>query len=210
MSSSLDNTFVLQEAVNNAVEMQLPRALQAILPGMLARLFAASTPSQSQAQSPSPSPNTKSHPMTSIKALVSAHMANLAKDKLQKYLDETLDHAAYQRDAADGAFEEVLDEHRLNVALVMDDGIADFNRVVDEKVAECKDMVSETVEVVRHHADEVCATACEGLDRFVDTAKRRHESDMLDSAQKRFNERQRHISLDRTGPRRQRAMSLPT
>jgi hypothetical protein len=164
---------------------------------MLPRLFAVPTSSPSPSsslQSPNPNPN----PISSLRTLISAHLAAHAEAQLQKIHAETLDHAAYLRSAADVEFHEELDEQKLDITMVKDDGIAELNRAFDRKLEEFRESAAEIVEEVSEHAGMVYADACDRLDGLVgrERAWLRREREMLEGDRKKFKrDRRRAISL---------------
>ena len=191
-----------QEAIKNVVETLLPDALQALLPDMLPRLFAIppSSPSLSQ---PSANPNTNS--ISPLRALINAHVAAHTKAQLQKFHTETVDHVAYLRDAADVEFLEELDEHRLDVTLVKDDGIAELNRILDNKLVEFRERAVEITESVEEHAEKVYIDTCERLDRLVEL-----ERTCVMCRRKILDEDRERVAVqDTIQGRSRRAISLP-
>ena len=136
-------------------------------------------------------------------------MAAQADAQLQKFLDETLEYAAYQRDIADLAFHEVLDDHKLDVAMVKEDGLAELNRVFDEKLDEYTDIAAEMVDDMGQRAEEVCADVCKKLDKLASKERLRREDEVLRVSRERLGERNWDAQRNRSGARRQRAISLP-
>jgi hypothetical protein len=178
---------------------------------MLPRLFAI-TPSSPSASSPSPNPNPTPNPLSSLGTLISAHVAAHAEAQLQNIYADTLDHAAYLRGAADVEFHEVLEEQKLDIAMVKDDGVTELNRVLDDKLVEFKESVAEIVEDVGERAEMVYADVCERLDGLVgrERACLRQEREMLRCDRKIFEEeKRRSIERDTTIGRGRRAISLP-
>jgi hypothetical protein len=99
-----------------------------------------------------------------------------ANAQAQKISDETLDRVELIRRTADVEFEDELEEQRLRIALIKDDGITELNREIDEKLDEFRERAAEIVEEIEQHAEEMSANVRAKLDRL---AGREREVEVL-------------------------------
>ncbi|KAJ4300814.1 hypothetical protein N0V90_002902 [Kalmusia sp. IMI 367209] len=156
-----------QAAITNAVETLLPGVLQTMLPDMLSRLFAVSPSSSFSSPPLAPHPNG----LSSTRNLLSARLNAIAKTQLQILQDEALARVAI----ADAEFEDVLEDHRLDLVMAKDEGITELNRAFDDRLEEFKETTTEIAAEVAEevgdkvglHAEEVCADVCERVDALV-------------------------------------------
>jgi hypothetical protein len=168
-------------------------------------MFAAASPSVS----PSPPPPRPTHypppyPKTYLKPL-GTRLSAYISSHIQSLLADAADHAAELHSAADVEFQEVLDDHRLDITTVKDDGIVELNRVIDEKLLE----VQEAVDGIGEHAVEVAyANVCDRLDELLaKEANVLRKERKLERSRHGFEETERRRPL--SGERERRAMSLP-
>jgi hypothetical protein len=193
-----------------AVEALLPQALHTILPDMLPRLLAL--PSTSPSPSPSSlqrSPRTKPNPKSipSLGTLISDHAAAQVEAQLQQIYAETLDRAADIHNAAEVDFREILDEQRLDVAMVKEDGVAELNRSFDNKLAEFRESAAAIVDDVEQRVELVYADVCERIEGLVGNVSDRpeREENPFEEAGKAHGRRRRKAAEGRG----RRAVSLP-
>ena len=203
MFSDPPDALDIEEVVNKAVELHLPGALARILPNMISTLLAEEPPVASP------------DPMASLRALISDRLADVAKSHLQKLFDETIEYAHDLRNQADGEFEDVIADHKMDIAGIKDDGIDEMNRVVDDKLFELKeqaqDIVDDAVEKMQDGAlgayDRIDNKLIAMLDKHDAYLRRQRELSLSD--RRNLDEgrsRRGRNTLDGQG---QRAISLP-
>lgn len=157
----------VQEAVNDALAVALPSALQAILPNMLAGLLAAPPPSFSS--SPSHSKSLAQHtPLAPLHHLVRAHLTAHADSLAQQMTADLLEHASELRNITDVDLKEDLDDHRVDVAMLKEDGLRDIDRAFDEKLDAFRENAEAIVESVEEETKAVFDEARERLEGWVE------------------------------------------
>lgn len=113
---------------------------------------------------PHPQPPT----IPTISALLSAHVSTHLKKICSDALDQASDQATEFYNSVSLETNEVLDEHKADVATIKEDTIAELSRECDEKLVEFKERVTEAIEEVEErveiHADKVVGRACDILD----------------------------------------------
>lgn len=109
-------------------------ALARILPNIVSSLLAEEPPAVSL------------DPIASLRTLVSDRLAAAAEAHLQKLYDETIEYAHDLRNQADGEFEDVIADHKIDIAAIKDDGIDEMNRVVNDKLCELKEQAQDIVD----------------------------------------------------------------
>ncbi|RAQ99293.1 hypothetical protein DDE82_008397 [Stemphylium lycopersici] len=214
LGSPAATSFDFQEAILRAVEALLPQALHTVLPDMLPRLFVL--PSTSPSPSPSPSlpslqrssrtkPKPKSRPP--LGTLISDHAAAQVEAQLQRIHAETLDRAADIHNAAEVDFRDILDEQRIDVAMVKEDGIAELNRAFDNKLVEFRESAAEIVDDLEQRVELVYADVCERIDELVGNISDHpgREGNPFEETSKASRQRRRKDAEGRS----RRAMSLP-
>jgi len=77
------------------------------------------------------------------------------------------DRAQALRYTGDVEFQDVLEEHRLDVAMVKDDGIAELNHVFDHKLVKFRESVEEIVHDASEELEEIVHNASEELEERV-------------------------------------------
>jgi vacuolar-type H+-ATPase subunit H len=149
--------------------------------------------------------------MSSLRTLIGAHLAAHAEAKLQEVYTETLDHAVYLRSAADVEFHEILDEKKLDVTMTKDDGIAELDHVIDDKLDEFKQRAAEIADEVGEHAEKAYADVCERLDELIEreTACLRRHKEVLKWGPRILKEEMPSTECNLTRSRGRRAISLP-
>ncbi|EUC45691.1 hypothetical protein COCMIDRAFT_94888 [Bipolaris oryzae ATCC 44560] len=158
-----------QDVLKNTLETMLPQMLQAILPDMLPRVLAApcsSSPSTSFSRS-SPKPKPRPKLISSLGNLLNAHATARLEAQLEEIYAQTLEDASQLRSAADDEFHELLEEQKLDVAMIKEDSIMDLNRVFDDKLAEFKESTVDMVDEMEKRVELVYADVCERLDELV-------------------------------------------
>jgi hypothetical protein len=205
LSSPASNAPDLQDSLKNVVEELLPQMLHAILPDMLPRLFAAPSPSPSPSR-PRSTPRPKRIPMSSLGNLLSAHATAQLEAQLEGLYAETLDHATEMHSAADVEFHEILEEQKLDVAMIKEDSIVELNKVFDDKLAEFKESTVDMVNEMEKRMELIYAGVCDRLDGFV--TKQEEYLSRGEELEKR-RDRSRINPQREVEDRSRRAVSLP-
>lgn len=185
------------------VAEQLPDALNTVLPDMLVRMLRVRT-------SPLPSqaiPSTLD-PMSAIHRLVTDHMTTHADEIAKQVTSETLEHARGLRDEADVDFEERLQDHRLEIAILKEDLILEMQIFGDEKLEQFKENITKLLEEENDEIVEACITARDELNELV---RRRKLKLLRKLFRLEFEPLQPHArGLPRSGLPRARAKSVPS
>ena len=157
----------IQEAVNDALVTALPSALQAILPNILAGLLAAPPPSFSSSTSPF-KPLVQHTPLAPFHHLVRTHLTAHADSLAQQITNDLLEHASELRNMTDVDLKEDLDDHRVDVAMLKEDGLRDIDRAFDEKLDAFRENAEAIVESVEEETKAVFDEARERLEGWVE------------------------------------------
>jgi len=196
-----------QEAVQNAVEALLPGMLQAALTELLPRFFTTPSPTPSPTQSRTTKPRT---PSFALRALINRRITTHTASHIQRLQTDALDHAAYLRSAADVDFHEELDAHKLDVAIVKDDGVAELERAVDERLEMLREGAREIVEGVEEEGERVYGEVCGKLEELVERKREglKEEEERLEWERWRVEEKRWCIGKRQRGGRRARSVPL--
>jgi len=103
-------------------------------------------------------------PMASLRTLISDRLAAAAKVHLQKLYDETIEYAHDLRNQADGEFEDVIADHKIDIATIKDDGIDEMNRVVNDKLCELKEQAQDIVDDAAEKMQDSALGAYDSID----------------------------------------------
>ncbi|OAG14490.1 hypothetical protein CC77DRAFT_1000974 [Alternaria alternata] len=100
--------------------------------------------------------------------------ALLAKQHLTTIFDEANDQAYSLRNQADGDFEEVIADHKINVDTIKEDCIRELGEVVDDKLYKFKeqtdDIVATAVDEMENKSSELGEGMYDGLETFLNVA----------------------------------------
>ncbi|CAE7213243.1 hypothetical protein PTNB85_10475 [Pyrenophora teres f. teres] len=102
-------------------------------------------------QSPSPRPPS-SHVLATpdiqeaVNKAVALYLPIALKMHLERLLDDAVEYAYDLRNQADGEFEDVIADHKIDIAGIKDDGIDEMNRVVNDKLSELKEQAQDIVD----------------------------------------------------------------
>jgi hypothetical protein len=195
-----------EEATRNAVAAILP-ALQSILPELLRPFFAVAPSSPS----PSPKKDDTKKP-SSLSTLLNARVAAHLEAQQPKLYAGMLDYAEEINSAAGIELQETLEDHRLDIAIANEDGIAELNNVIDNKLHEFKASTQEIVEELDEHAGKVYTETREKLDELVakQLASLRHQREELERERNEFEaEKRQALEWRTTRDHNRRATSLP-
>lgn len=205
LSSPASNAPDVQDSLKNVVEELLPQMLRAILPDMLPRLFAAPSPSPSPSR-PRSTPKRRRIPMSSLGNFLSAHATAQLEAQLEGLYAETLDHATEMHSAADVEFHEILEEQKLDVAMIKEDSIVELNKVFDDRLAEFKESTADMVDQMEKRVELIYADVCDRLDGYM-----KKQEEYLSRAQdiEKSRDHSRIKSQRHVGDRGRRAVSLP-
>jgi hypothetical protein len=181
-SISLEATAALafQNAINRAVEAQLPAVVEGMLPGILKSILpdiihTSLAPQRSPSLSPPPATALPPRPVSSsLGNLITDRLTELAKHHLTTIFDEANDQAYSLRNHADGEFEDVIADHKINVDIIKEDCIRELGEVVDDKLCkfreQTEDIVETAVDEMENKSSEVCEGIYGGLETFLDVA----------------------------------------
>jgi hypothetical protein len=171
LSTATVHVDVFQEAITTAVERLLPGVLRDVLPDIirdiLPRLLTAS---QSPSSSPGRPPPCRPHPTSqlptvpTISALLSTHVSTYLNNVYVDALGKASDEASELHNSIGVEISELLDEHKIDLAIIKEDAIAELSRECDEKLVEFKEHVADVQEEVEIHADKVMGKVCDRLD----------------------------------------------
>ncbi|KAG9189918.1 hypothetical protein G6011_06786 [Alternaria panax] len=180
--TSLEATAALafQTAINRAVEAQLPALVERMLPSILNTMLPDILHDMLAPQrslSLSPPPVTTPPPRFASSSLgntITDRLTELAKQHLTTIFDEASDQAYSLRAQADGDFEDVIADHKINVDSIKEDCIRELGEVVDEKLDRFKEQTDEliesAVEEMENKSSEVCEGIYDGLETFLNGA----------------------------------------
>jgi uncharacterized protein with gpF-like domain len=156
-------------------------------------------------------PNPDPRSISSLRNLISSRAAAHAEAQLQKIYDETLDHATDLRNTADVDFQDFLEDQKFDVTMAKDDGVAELNRMFDEKVEEFKDCTAAILESVEERAETVYVDVCDRLDDLIEREKTclKRERELLEGDRTRFEEERRNVGQNAVQDQGRRAISLP-
>jgi hypothetical protein len=87
-----------------------------------------------------------------------------AIDTLFTEVAATLDHAAQIRNIADDSFLDIIEDYKLDITTIKDDGIEELQRVLCDIVEEARESAAVIVWEVWERVEEVYADVCERLD----------------------------------------------
>ncbi|KAL1796167.1 hypothetical protein ACET3X_004707 [Alternaria dauci] len=144
--------LAFQEAINRAVEAQLPALVEGMLPGILKTILPdilhnCLAPRSSPSFSPPPATTPTSHPAaSSLGTLITDRLTELAKQHLTTIFDDANEQACILRNQADGDFEDVVADHKISVDTIKEDCIRELGEVVDEKLDRFREQTDEVVE----------------------------------------------------------------
>jgi hypothetical protein len=181
-SISLEASAALafQNAINRAVEAQLPAVVEGMLPGILKSILpdiihTSLAPQRSPSLSPPPATALPPRPVSSsLGNLITDRLTELAKHHLTTIFDEANDQAYSLRNHADGEFEDVIADHKINVDIIKEDCIRELGEVVDDKLCkfreQTEDIVETAVDEMENKSSEVCEGIYGGLETFLDVA----------------------------------------
>lgn len=145
----------IQDAVDNAVERLLPDALRSVLSDMLTELLPISR------LSPSPQKTSSSrNPMTPLHQLIVSHLTAHADEVAHQLSLNVHDNAAVE-------LQEQLDDHRLEMEVVKEDGLAEMNRFCDAKLQQLDDHSNVLIQSVEAEAVDALVSARDKFDEFV-------------------------------------------
>jgi hypothetical protein len=195
-----------EDATRNAVATILP-ILQSILPELLRPFLAVAPPSPSP-----PRTNTGSKKLSSLSTLLNARVAAHLEAQQPKLYAGMLDYAEEINSAAGIELQETLEDHRLDIAIANEDGIAELNSVIDEKLLEFKSSTQEIVDELGEHAGRVYTETREKLDELVgkQLASLRRQREELERERKEFEaEKRRPLGRKISRDQSRRAISLP-
>ncbi|KAI4609589.1 uncharacterized protein J4E87_011037, partial [Alternaria ethzedia] len=171
--------LAFQDVVNKAVEAQLPALVESMLPNILRSilpdvLHRSLAPRRSPSSSPPPRASCTPQPSPSLGTLIADRMEVLAKDHLTSIFADANDQAYSLRNQAEGEFEDVVADHKLDVDTIKEDCIRELGEVVDDKLCKFKEeteqIVETAVEEVGTKSGEVRDDFCDGLEEFVKIA----------------------------------------
>lgn len=185
-SSPVGGPFDIQDAVETAVAKLLPDAVRAVLSDMLLRQLPSSI-SSSSPQRPSPPPN----PTFPLHKLILSHITAHA-DELAHQLSVDL------HDVAAVELQEQLDDHRLKMTVLKEDGLMEINRFCDAKLQELDDHSAHLVESVETETTDAFHVAKDTFDQFVGERRKALAEKMLEferSSSKSQSQSQRARSL---------------
>ncbi|KAH6861219.1 hypothetical protein BKA58DRAFT_48849 [Alternaria rosae] len=168
-----------QEAIDKAVEAQLPAIVESMLPNILRSilpdvLHKSLAPRRSQSSSPPPRASFTPEPSPSLGTLIADRLEDLAKDHLASIFADANDQAYSLRSQADGEFEDVVADHKIDVDTIKEDCIRELGEVVDDKLCKFKEQTEEIVETaveeVGTKSGEIRDDICDGLEEFIKVA----------------------------------------
>ncbi|CAN9214163.1 unnamed protein product [Alternaria alternata] len=172
--------LALQDAISRAVEAQLPALVEGMLPGILKNILPdvlhnCIAPRRSPSLSPPPTTIPSSHPApSSLGNLITDRLTELAKQHLTTIFDEANDQAYSLRNQADGDFEDVIADHKINVDTIKEDCIRELGEVVDDKLYKFKeqtdDIVATAVDEMENKSSELGEGMYDGLETFLNVA----------------------------------------
>jgi F0F1-type ATP synthase membrane subunit b/b' len=149
----------------------LPGILRSILPDILHECLA---PGRLPSASPPPTTTRPPQSSPSLGVLVADRLTELAKEHITSLFDNANDQAYSLRNQADGEFEEVVADHRINVDTIKEDCIRELGEVVDDKLCRFKEQTDEIVETaveeVENKSGEIRDDICDGLEDFLQVA----------------------------------------
>lgn len=149
--------------------------------------------------------------MASLRALLSDRVAAAAKI----HLYDAIEYAHDLRNQADGEFEDVIADHKIDIAGIKDDCIEEMNRAINDKLCELKehaqDIVDDAVEKMQDSAleayDSIDDKLIAMLDRHDAYLRRQRELSMSD--RRNLDEEKCRRGWNTLGDRGQRSISLP-
>ena len=180
ISLEVTAALALQDAISRAVEAQLPALVEVMLPGILKNILPdvlhnCIAPRRSPSLSPPPTTTPSSHPApSSLGNLITDRLTELAKQHLTTIFDEANDQAYSLRNQADGDFEDVIADHKINVDTIKEDCIRELGEVVDDKLYKFKeqtdDIVATAVDEMESKSSELGEGMYDGLETFLNVA----------------------------------------
>ncbi|KAI4699868.1 hypothetical protein J4E89_011087 [Alternaria sp. Ai002NY15] len=171
--------LAFQDVVNKAVAAQLPAIVESMLPNMLRSilpdvLHRSLAPRRSPSSSPPPRASCTPQPSPSLGTLIADRLEVLAKDHLTSIFADANDQAYSLRNQAEGEFEDVVADHKLDVDTIKEDCIRELGEVVDDKLCkfkeETEEIVETAVEEVGTKSGEIRDDFCDELEEFVEIA----------------------------------------
>lgn len=172
--------LAFQDAINRAVEAQLPALVEGMLPGILKTILPdilhnCLAPRSSPSLSPPPATTPSSLPAaSSLGTLITDRLTELAKQHLTTIFDDANEQACILRNQADGDFEDVVADHKISVDTIKEDCIRELGEVVDDKLDRFREQTDEIVETaveeMENRSSELCEEVYDGLETFLDEA----------------------------------------
>ncbi|KAI0574422.1 hypothetical protein TUN199_06395 [Pyrenophora tritici-repentis] len=125
----------------------------------------ATTTTQSPSPRP-PSPHVLVAPdiQEAVNKAVALYLPIALEYHLQKLFEEAVEHAHDLRNQADGDFEDVIADHKIDIAGIKDDGIDEMNRVVHDKLSELKEQAQDIVDDAVERMQDGALEAYDSID----------------------------------------------
>ncbi|KAL5119407.1 hypothetical protein ACEQ8H_002676 [Pleosporales sp. CAS-2024a] len=139
----------VHDIVYKTVQELLPQAVQAALPGALAKLLSVPPISPSSSM---PSPRLNEIAESTLGRIINAQAAAYAKTQLQEFRAETYAEVERLRDTASDEFYTLLEEKKREVEIAKDDNLLEVDRVFAEKLDEFRDRAEEVATEVSDRA----------------------------------------------------------
>jgi F0F1-type ATP synthase membrane subunit b/b' len=105
--------------------------------------------------------------MSPFHKLILSHLTDYADELAEQVTTDTLEHATSLRDTADAELQEQLDDHRLEFAVLKEDGLMEMRRLCDAKLQELDERTTELVESVEQETADAYTAAREKLKELV-------------------------------------------
>ncbi|KAF2437690.1 hypothetical protein P171DRAFT_179969 [Karstenula rhodostoma CBS 690.94] len=163
----------------SALRDVLPEVLSDVLPGILKHMFTVPT------STPPPQATPPPNPMSPLHRAIRAQLNDCAEKVAEQIAVDNYAHALEVRETADLVLEEHLEEHRLELAVVKEDGLMEIHRVYDTKLEQLEERTRELVETVELETSEAYTTAKEKLDEYMGEQRMELVKERLSIAQRR-------------------------
>jgi hypothetical protein len=196
LSSPSVGPFDLHEIVESAVAKLLPSVVQTALPDVLTRVLAVPTTSSQ----PTSSPN----PISPLHKLILTHLTDHAQELAKQVTTDTLEHATDLRNTADIELQEQLEDHRLEFAVLKEDGLMEMHRLCDAKLEELDVRTTQLIESVEQESADTYTETRQKLDELVGEQRMKLVKELL-----RLDSELRRRRGESAEERGQRARSVP-
>lgn len=196
LSSPSVGPLDLHDIVESAVAKLLPGVVQTALPDILTRVLAVPTTSSQ--------PTSSSNPISPFHKLILTHLTDHAQELAKQVTTDTLEHATDLRNTADIELQEQLEDHRLEFAVLKEDGLMEMHRLCDAKLEELDERTTQLIESVEQESADAYTETRQKLDELVGEQRMQLVKELL-----RLDSELRRRRGGSAGRRGQRARSVP-